>query len=74
MIRVNLRGREHQVEAQTQHGASISRIVISGGAGPPSAVRQVLSDTTDVSIVHPETEEPVLLGAAMLGPCAAGHH
>lgn len=61
------------IEAQAGHGAPISSIVISGGAGRREAVRQLLADTTGVPIVAPETEEPVLLGAAMLGARAAGH-
>ncbi|MEO0917068.1 MAG: FGGY-family carbohydrate kinase [Pseudomonadota bacterium] len=60
------------IEAQSRHGAPISKIVISGGAGRKQEVRQLLADTTGVSIVAPATQEPVLLGAAMLGACAAG--
>ncbi len=62
------------IEAQAKHGATISNIVVSGGASRHEAVRQLLADTTGVSIVGPETEEPVLLGAAMLGACAARQH
>ncbi|MEL7150840.1 MAG: FGGY-family carbohydrate kinase [Pseudomonadota bacterium] len=62
------------IEAQASHGAPISNIVISGGAGRQDAVRQLLADTTGVAIVAPETDEPVLLGAAMLGASAAGHY
>ena len=60
------------IETQARHGAPISNIVVSGGGGRSDAVRQVLADTTGVTIVGPDTEEPVLLGAAMLGACAAG--
>jgi FGGY-family pentulose kinase len=62
------------IETQARHGAPVSRIVISGGAGRSEAVRQVLADSTGVTVIGPETEEPVLLGAAMLGASAAGHH
>lgn len=62
------------IEEQARHGAGISNIVISGGAGKRDAVRQVLADTTGVAVVAPETPEPVLLGAAMLGASAAGAH
>ena len=62
------------IEVQARHGAPVSKIVVSGGAARSDAVRQVLADTTGVQIVGPETEEPVLLGAAILGACAAGHH
>lgn len=61
-------------EAQAGHGARISSIVISGGAGRSDAVRQVLADATGVAVVGPDTAEPVLLGAAMLGACAAGRY
>ncbi len=62
------------IDAQARHGAGIAKIVISGGAGRNPAVRQVLADTTGVTVIAPETEEPVLLGAAMLGACATGNH
>ncbi|MFQ6550145.1 FGGY-family carbohydrate kinase [Aestuariibius sp. 2305UL40-4] len=60
------------IEAQAHHGAPISNIVISGGAGRNAAVRQVLADAAGRPVIGPETEEPVLLGAAMLGACASG--
>jgi len=46
-------------------------MVISGGAGRSPLVRQIMADTTGMDIVVPKTEEPVLLGAAMLGAVAA---
>ena len=60
------------IETQARHGAPVSNIVVSGGAGRSDAVRQVLADATGTKVVGPSTEEPVLLGAAMLGACAAG--
>lgn len=62
------------IDAQARNGAPVSTIVISGGAGRSDAVRQVLADAAGITIVGPDTEEPVLLGSAMLGACAAGHH
>lgn len=60
------------IEAQTQAGAPIKRVAISGGAGRLDLVRQLLADATGKPIVTTGAEEPVLLGAAMLGSVAAG--
>lgn len=60
------------VRTQAEHGAGVQRIVISGGAGGSDLVRQILADAADVPVVRPETAEPVLLGAAMLGAVAGG--
>ncbi|WP_407330442.1 FGGY-family carbohydrate kinase [Enterovibrio sp. 27052020O] len=62
------------IEAQDQAGAKIERIVISGGAGRSDFVRQLLADTTGREVTAPATEEPVLLGSAILGSVAAGIH
>jgi ribulose kinase len=62
------------VEAQTAAGARAKRIVISGGAGRSDMIRQLLADATGVEIAAPATEEPVLLGSAILGSVAAGIH
>ena len=60
------------VEAQAAVGATVSQVVISGGAGSHDFVRQILADTTGLPVVATFAEEPVLLGAAMLGSVAAG--
>lgn len=62
------------VEAQAAAGAQIKRIVISGGAGRSDMIRQLLADATGVEIAVPAAEEPVLLGAAILGSVAAEIH
>jgi D-ribulokinase len=62
------------IAAQAKAGAHIKRIVISGGAGRSALIRQLLADATGVEIAAPTTEEPVLLGAAILGSVAAGIH
>lgn len=59
------------IEAQTAAGAQIDRIVISGGAGRNDIIRQLLADATGIEIAAPAAEEPVLLGAAILGSVAA---
>ena len=60
------------VEAQAAAGISIERIMISGGAGRPDLVRQLLADATGKPVLANEADEPVLLGAAMLGSVATG--
>lgn len=60
------------IEAQARAGCEIERIVISGGAGRSDLVRQLLADTTGIEVAAPETEEPVLLGSAILASVAAG--
>jgi D-ribulokinase len=59
------------VEAFRAHGVDGDMMVISGGAGRSPLVRQIMADTTGLTIAVPETQEPVLLGAAMLGAVAA---
>jgi len=58
------------VEAFRSHGVDSDLMVISGGAGRSSLVRQIMADTTGLTVAVPETQEPVLLGAAMLGAVA----
>ena len=60
------------IEAQTTAGAPIERVVISGGAGRLDLVRQLLADATGKPVLATQAEEPVLLGAAMLGAVAGG--
>ncbi len=60
------------IAAQAAAGADVARIAVSGGAGRHPMIRQILADTTGKPVIAPETEEPVLLGAAMLGALAAG--
>jgi D-ribulokinase len=62
------------IEAQSAAGAEIARIAISGGAGRHPLIRQILADTTGKPVVAPESAEPVLLGAAMLGALAGGRY
>jgi FGGY-family pentulose kinase len=60
------------IAAQDEAGAHVKRIIISGGAGRSAMVRQLLADATGLELAAPQTEEPVLLGAAILGGVAAG--
>src|SRR5204863_3563342 len=58
------------VEAFRSHGVDSDMMVISGGAGRSPLVRQIMADTTCLSIAVPQTQEPVLRGAAMVGAVA----
>lgn len=62
------------IETQRAHGVRTDTIVISGGAGQSRLVRQLLADATGVAVCEPGSDEPVILGAAMLGAVAAGAH
>ncbi|WP_321948985.1 FGGY-family carbohydrate kinase [Paraburkholderia sp. J10-1] len=60
------------IEVQAQAGAPIEQVVISGGAGRLDLVRQLLADATGKPVLATHADEPVLLGAAMLGAVAGG--
>jgi D-ribulokinase len=62
------------IDAQLEAGVEVDTIVISGGAGQHPLVRQLMADTTNVKVASPKTDEPVLLGSAMLGAVAAGQY
>ncbi|MEO0522621.1 MAG: FGGY-family carbohydrate kinase [Pseudomonadota bacterium] len=60
------------LSAQALAGITTDAFVISGGAGKHPFVRQTLANTTGLPILVTETDEPVLLGSAMLGAVAGG--
>ena len=60
------------IDAFGTHGVGSNVIVMGGGAGRSPLVRQIMADTTGHTVALPQTPEPVLLGAAMLGAVAAG--
>ncbi|KQS64063.1 ribulokinase [Rhizobium sp. Leaf371] len=60
------------IDTQTQAGAPVDRVVISGGAGQHDLVRQILADACGKPVVATRSEEPVLLGSAILGAVASG--
>jgi D-ribulokinase len=62
------------VDTFRSHGVDSDLMVISGGAGRSSLVRQIMADTTGLTVAVPETQEPVLLGAAMLGAVAGSSY
>jgi D-ribulokinase len=58
------------IGAMRAEGIACGSMVISGGASRSSLVRQIMADTTGLTVTLPATPEPVLLGAAMLGAVA----
>jgi len=66
-------GLKQLLEKLAQDGITCDLIIASGGAAQSALVRQLLADTTGRSVAVADTEEPVLLGAAMLGATAGGH-
>lgn len=62
------------IDVQAKAGASVAQVVISGGAGRLDLVRQLLADATGKPVLATEADEPVLLGAAMLGAVAGRLH
>ncbi|HEY4192447.1 MAG TPA: FGGY-family carbohydrate kinase [Mesorhizobium sp.] len=59
------------IETQQQAGIDIENVVLSGGAGQHDLVRHMLANACDKPIVVTKAEEPVLLGAAILGAVAS---
>jgi len=57
-------------ESLSSEGVEIDTLVISGGAGQSDFIRQLFADATGLTIAAPESSEPVLLGAAILGAVA----
>lgn len=62
------------IRALEAGGYDFDTLVASGGAARSALVRQIIADATGKRVAAPETSEPVLLGAAMLGAVAAGRH
>ena len=62
------------MRALERGGYEFDMLVVSGGAARSPLVRQTIADATGRKVGVPETTEPVLLGTAMLGAVAAGHH
>lgn len=65
-------GLDEIIQALRGEGIPCRTIVASGGGSHSRLLRQILADATGVPVVLPETAEPVLLGAAMLGAVASG--
>jgi D-ribulokinase len=67
-------GARQIVRALHEKNVPIDTIVISGGAGQSPLVRQLLADTTGKVVASPISQEPVLLGSAILGAVASDHY
>jgi FGGY-family pentulose kinase len=60
------------IDAFAANGVGSHVVVMAGGAARSPLVRQIMADTTGLTVALPRTQEPVLLGAAMLGAVAGG--
>ncbi|WP_133013512.1 FGGY-family carbohydrate kinase [Marinomonas flavescens] len=65
-------GLKQIIKVQVENGVCTDTVVISGGAGQSSIIKQLLADSAGITIVGSNTQEPVLLGSAMLGAVASG--
>jgi D-ribulokinase len=60
------------LDAFAAHNVGSNVIVMGGGFSHCPLVRQIVADATGRTVALPHTQEPVLLGAAMLGAVAGG--
>jgi FGGY-family pentulose kinase len=60
------------IDAFAANGVTSRVVVMAGGASRSPLVRQIMADTIGLTVALPRTQEPVLLGAAMLGAVAGG--
>ena len=60
------------MDAFAANGVTSRILVMAGGASRSPLVRQIMADTTGLTVALPGTQEPVLLGEAMLGAVASG--
>ena len=67
-------GLKQILNVQRENGVCPDTVVISGGAGQHPMIKQFLADAANIEIAAPGSDEPVLLGSAMLGSVAAGSH
>ena len=67
-------GTRHIIETLNTHGYAITTLAVTGGDTKNPVFLREHADVTGCDILLPETEEAVLLGAAMLGATAAGEY
>ena len=67
-------GTRHIVEAMRDAGVAVHTLVPSGGLARSGLFLREMADATGCTIARPVMDEPVLLGAAMLGAVAAGRY
>ena len=60
------------LDAQRGQGIAPGTVVISGGAARHGVVKQMLADAASIPVAAPGSDEPVLLGSAILGAVASG--
>ncbi|ERL96135.1 hypothetical protein D910_01151 [Dendroctonus ponderosae] len=60
------------IDAQARMGVTVVNVVLSGGAGRHPLVRQLIADACGYPVITTKAEEPVMLGAAILGAVAGG--
>ena len=65
-------GARQIIDTLHENGVPIDTIVVSGGAGQSTIARQLLADATGIDVAASMSDEPVLLGSAILGAVAAG--
>jgi D-ribulokinase len=59
------------IDALVDKGIPLKAIIVSGGAARSPLFRRILADSTGLTVRLPGSSEPVLLGAAIIGACAA---
>ncbi|MCW5695557.1 MAG: FGGY-family carbohydrate kinase [Bauldia sp.] len=67
-------GTRHIIEAMADSGNAVHELVVSGGLARNRLFLRELADATGCAVVVPGSEEPVLLGGAMLAATASGAH
>lgn len=66
-------GAKQILNAQGAAGIRTDMVIVSGGAVRDRLVRQILADCTGAVVAATTSQEPVLLGSAMLGAVASRH-
>ncbi len=67
-------GTRHILEVMRGAGMAVDTLVVSGGLARNGLFVREMADICDCPVIVPETPEPVLLGAAMLGAVAYGRY
>ena len=65
-------GTRQIIQAEKDKGLPIETLVVSGGAAQSALLRRILADATGMKVALPRTQEPVLLGGAIVGAVASG--
>jgi len=65
-------GLSQVLDAQRAQGLTQDTLVLSGGIAKSPLMRRILADATGYAVALPVSDQPVLLGASMLGAVASG--